>query len=276
VRADVFPHLVMPVGPFVPALRAPVVQMMRDAAISENFRHSVGRPAVLPRTTAGHESDVATGVMMEEPGVTLVGHIVDRVIEVEVVVIHSVHGVPHVVDARERVAALHVVGMLEERVGRLIGTERCAERGDPYAWRLALGVDERQNLLCHIGVVLRLHPAPMEGMCAFVCERIALHAIDAEDSDSPLLDVRAEGANHALAFHLPFIAATRREGEDGPAVIAVNGDAHVAIETVRVPTLMVTMHAVRGYRVYGWPQARTDDGSIEKFGGLIALTFFSS
>ena len=33
VRADVFPHLVMPVGPFVPALRAPVVQMMSDAAI---------------------------------------------------------------------------------------------------------------------------------------------------------------------------------------------------------------------------------------------------
>ena len=31
VRADVLPHLVMPVGPFVPALRAPVVQMMRNA-----------------------------------------------------------------------------------------------------------------------------------------------------------------------------------------------------------------------------------------------------
>src|SRR5437763_2214882 len=31
VRADVFPHLMMPVGPFVPALRAPVVQMMRNA-----------------------------------------------------------------------------------------------------------------------------------------------------------------------------------------------------------------------------------------------------
>ena len=45
---------------------------------------------------------------------------------------------------------------------------------------------------------------------------------------------------------LPFVAAARREGEDGRAVIAVNGDAHVAIETVRVPILMVTMHAVRG------------------------------
>src|SRR5439155_320006 len=83
---------------------------------------------------------------------------------------------------------------------------------------------------------------------------IAIHAIDAEDADSPLFQVGAEGADHALAFHLPFVAAARREGEVGPAVIAVNRDAHVAIETVRVPTLMVTMHAVRGYRVDGRAQ----------------------
>jgi hypothetical protein len=47
-----------------------------------------------------------------------------------------------------------------------------------------------------------------------------------------------------LTFPLPFVAAARREREDGSAVIAVNGDAHVPIQTVRVPTLMVTMHAV--------------------------------
>src|ERR1043166_5903597 len=96
----------------------------------------------------------------------------------------------------------------------------------------------------------------MERVRSFVCERIALHAVNAEDSDAPLLQVRAEGANHALTFHLPFVAAARRKREDGPAVIAVNGDAHVAIKTVRVPTLMVTMHGLRGYRVDGRPQAR--------------------
>jgi hypothetical protein len=47
--------------------------------------------------------------------------------------------------------------------------------------------------------------------------------------------------------------------------MAVNGDAHVAIKTVRVPTLMITMHAVRGYRVYGQPQAPTDDRSMKNF-----------
>src|SRR4029450_12670915 len=76
VRADVLPHLVMPVGPFVPALRAPVFQVMSNAAIPEDLGHSVGRPAVLPRTTAGHESDVATRVLMGIPGVRVVCRVV--------------------------------------------------------------------------------------------------------------------------------------------------------------------------------------------------------
>ena len=73
--------------------------MMSDAAIFEDLGHSVGRPAVLPRTTAGHEMDVATPVLVEKPRVILVGYVVDRVIEVEIVVIHTVHRVAQVVDA---------------------------------------------------------------------------------------------------------------------------------------------------------------------------------
>src|SRR5437016_9084417 len=104
--------------------------------------------------------------------------------------------------------------MFEESVGRVKGAERCAERGNPDAWRLALGVDERENFVRHIGVVLRLHPAPMERVRALVCERIALHTVDAENADSPLLQVGAEGANHALTFHLPLVPTARRECED--------------------------------------------------------------
>src|SRR5206468_3203573 len=75
MRPDVFPHLVMPIGPFVSAFRAPVVQVMSDAAVPENLRHPVRGPAVFPRATAGHEVDVATGVLKEIPWVTLVSHI---------------------------------------------------------------------------------------------------------------------------------------------------------------------------------------------------------
>src|SRR5207244_7482708 len=99
VRADVFPHLVMPIVPFMSALWAPVIQMMGNAAILEDLRHSVGRAAVLPRPTAGREVDVATRVLMEIPRIALVRHGVDRAIEVEVVVVHPVHRIPHIVDA---------------------------------------------------------------------------------------------------------------------------------------------------------------------------------
>ena len=48
----------------------------------------------------------------------------------------------------------------------------------------------------------------------------------------PCVDVRAEGANHALAFLLILVAHAGGEGENGHAVMAVDGDAHVAVETV--------------------------------------------
>ena len=72
----------------------------------------------------------------------------------------------------------------------------------------------------------------MERVRALVIERIALDSVDAENPDPPLVDIWGEGADHALAFLLVLVATARREGEDGRAVIAVNGDAHVAIETV--------------------------------------------
>src|SRR6478609_4546734 len=122
--------------------------------------------------------------------------------------------------------------MFEEGVGRVISTERCAERTYPDAGCPAHGVDEGEDFVCHIGVVLRLHPAAMERVRSLVCKRIALHAVDAEDSDAPLVEVRAEGANHALTFLLPLVAHAGGEGEDGHAVMSVNGDAHVAVETV--------------------------------------------
>src|ERR1043166_1230348 len=97
---------------------------MSDAAIPEHFGHSIGRPTVFPRAATSREMDVTTPILIEKTGVMLVGHIVDWIIEVEVVVVHPVHGIAHVVDAGERVAALHVVGMLAESVGCVIGTER--------------------------------------------------------------------------------------------------------------------------------------------------------
>src|SRR6476469_6321402 len=122
--------------------------------------------------------------------------------------------------------------MFEEGVGRLISTKRCAERTYRDAGCPANGVDEGEDFVRHIGIVLRLHPAAMEGVRSLVCERIALHAVDAEDADAPLVEVGTEGADHALTFLLPLVAHAGGEGEDGHAVMTVDGDAHVAVETM--------------------------------------------
>jgi len=58
----------------------------------------------------------------------------------------------------------------------------------------------------------------MEGVRSLVLERIVLHSVVGEDADAPVVQVRAESADHALTFLLPFVAAGRREGEDGHPV----------------------------------------------------------
>src|SRR6266550_8554940 len=97
--------------------------MMSNPPAREHGGKLVGRPAVFPWAATGREVDVATRVLVEKPGIVLVSHIVDRIIEVEVVVVHPVHGIAQIINAGERVAALHVVGMLKEGVGGVVCTE---------------------------------------------------------------------------------------------------------------------------------------------------------
>src|SRR5581483_504052 len=136
--ADVLPHLMMPVRPFVSALRPPIVQMMINAAVPQNLRHSVRGPAVLPWATAGRKPDIAARVLVEEPRVALIRHVVHRVIEIEIVIVHPIHRIAHVVHSRKCVTAFHVVWMFKKSIGRMKGAKRCAQRGNPDAWRLAL------------------------------------------------------------------------------------------------------------------------------------------
>src|ERR1044071_6053997 len=117
--------------------------------------------------------------------------------------------------------------MFEERVSRVKCTEGCAERGDRDAWRLTLRVNERNYFVRYVRIVLRLHPASVKGMRSLVLKRIAVDAVDAEDPDPPLLDVRTESGNHSLTFHFPLVAAARWEGENWRTIVAINRDTHV-------------------------------------------------
>jgi len=56
--AHVGPHLVVPVGPVVAALRSPVVERVGDALAAQDVGEMVGGPAVLPRPAARDDVDV--------------------------------------------------------------------------------------------------------------------------------------------------------------------------------------------------------------------------
>src|SRR5438046_10343435 len=92
--------------------------MMSNPPAREHGGKLVGRAAVFPWAATGHEPDVANRVLMEKPGITLVRYVVHRIIEVEVVVVHPVHSVAHIINAGEHVAALHAIGMSDAGVGR--------------------------------------------------------------------------------------------------------------------------------------------------------------
>src|SRR3954465_15428300 len=95
----VLPHHVPPVRPVVSALRAPVVEAVADAAARQDPREPVRLVGMLPRPGPGRDVDVATGEMMQRPRVGHVCHVVDRIIEVEIVVVIADHESFHVVHA---------------------------------------------------------------------------------------------------------------------------------------------------------------------------------
>ena len=179
--ADILPHLVFPVRPVVPALLAPVVEMVRDAAAREDFRETIRGPAVFPRPAAGGDVDVAGGELREHDGVGKIREVIDGIIEIEVVVVEAVHELLEVVDAGQGKAALHHIRMFEERIGGMIGAEGSAHRGDGNVAGLAAGVNEGDDLKADVGVELGLDVTAVEGVGALVVEGLGVDGVDGED-----------------------------------------------------------------------------------------------
>ena len=232
----------LPIRPVVSAERTPVVQVMPHAAAREDLRHPVRFAAVLERTGPGREVDVAARQVAERPGIVDVGHVVDRVVEVEVVVVGAVHEALHVVDAREREAALHDVGVFEEGIGRMIRPERRAHRPDRRIRRLAVRARERDHLVADVLVVLPLHPAPVQRVRAAVGERIAVVDVDAERLDRAGVDELGDRGDQPLPFVFLFVAAAGREHDHRRAPVAEHHHAELAADPFRVPAMMFASH----------------------------------
>ena len=67
--------------------------------------------------------DVARGELAVNPRIAEIRKIVDRIVEVEIVVEHAVHEIFQVVHSGQGEATLDDVGVFEERVCGVIGAE---------------------------------------------------------------------------------------------------------------------------------------------------------
>src|SRR6266704_1646625 len=119
----ILPHLVPPVRPVVTALGTPVVERMAYALAGKNFGEAVRGAAVLPGARAGGDVDIARGNLLLKPQIAHIREVIDRIVEIKIVVEHPVHEISQVVHAGHGETPLDHVGMFEERVSCMIRPE---------------------------------------------------------------------------------------------------------------------------------------------------------
>ncbi len=90
----------------------------------------ISGPGIFPLAGAGRKVNVAGGELTIDPGIAKIGKIVHGIIEIKIVVEHAVHEIFQIVDAGHGEAAFDYIGMLEERIGGVIGAEGSAHGGD--------------------------------------------------------------------------------------------------------------------------------------------------
>src|SRR2546425_10227369 len=239
----------LPVWPIVAALGAPVVEMVRDAPGPEDVGEPVGRAAVLVWPAPRREVDVALMEVGEEVGVAQVGHVVDGVVEVEVVVVVPVHEPAEVVHAGEGQASPDEVGVLQQGVRGMVGTEGRPGGRDGDALGPAVVVDEGHHFEGDVRVVRRLHVAAVAGVGPLVVPALVVDGVDAEDLHPAGVDVMGERADHALALIFIFVAAAGGEHEQGQAIVPVDSDPHLLPEPGRMPRVALLVHATSGRRI---------------------------
>ncbi len=240
--SDVLAHLVFPEGPIVAALGAPSVHGIANAFAGEDFGEAIGGAAVFPGAVAGDEVDVAVILLLEIPAIGEIGEVIDRIIEIKIVVVQAVHEIPEVVDAGHGEATLEDIGMLKEGVGGVIGAEGSAHGGNGDL-RLAMIPDERNDLFAKVGIENGLYVAAVKRVSTFVVEAETVDGVDGIKLDAASINEISECADHALALEFEFITRTGGETEERWTPMPVSDDAKVQAEAGRVPAVVFTFHA---------------------------------
>src|SRR6266446_212935 len=227
---------------------------MANSLAGKNFREAVSRPAVFPLSRTGGDVNVAGGDLFVEPGIAHIGEVIDGVVEIEIVVVHAVHEIFHVVNAGHGKASLDDIGVLEKRIRGMVRAKGSAHRGDGDAGRLAVVPDEGNDFFAQIGIKNGLDVAAMKRMRAFIVETEPIDGIDGEEFYSSSVDEIRERADHALSFELHLVAGAGGKAQQRRAVMAINDHTELDTEARRVPAVIFAFHPIplahRGERKY--------------------------
>ena len=209
----------------------------------EDAAHGDGGRGFLVGTLAGDEVDVLLPAQLAEGGVVVgeVGQVVERGVEVDVLVPIAVGVVLEVVAAAHRDAAVEEIGAAEKGVG---GVQR-AEGGagdDGLHAAGALRVDERRDLVAHVGVELLVADGLVPRVHVVVEPALAVDGIDREDLHLAAVDEGRDGVDDMEPLILEVIGGGGGKHQEREAVVAVDGDLHVLVKAGAVPLVDLAVH----------------------------------
>src|SRR6201981_2512043 len=82
----------------------------------------------------------------------------------------------------------------------------------------------------------------MKWMSSFIVKAQAVDGIHAVELKLAAIDEIGERADHGLAFQFPFVAGAGGKADQRRAIMAVNDNAEIEAQAMRIPAMDFTFH----------------------------------
>src|ERR1700739_4081003 len=202
----------------------------------------ISGPGIFPLAGAGRKVNVARRQLAIHPGIAEIGKIVHRIVEIKIVVELSIHKIFQVIDAGHGEAAFDYIRMFEQRICGVISAEGGAHGGYGDSGRLTIVPDEGNDFLAKVGIENSMHVAAMKRMRGLVVKAQTVDRIHAVELQFAAVDEIGERADHGLAFQFPFVAGAGGKADQRRAIMAVNDNAEIEAQAMRIPAMDFTFH----------------------------------
>jgi len=187
-------------------------------------------PWALPRT----DYDSGLSDLVYEPGVIHAGEIIDRRVEIDVLIIVVAYDLFERIYAGERNTGIKNVRVSQQKVYGMVGAHAVACQSD-FAVALAMIAYEGCNFIDDILVVGFMSEDVVAHVPIFAKYRLIVETVDTEDLQATLFDMFPDYVKHAEIFKFMKSAAGTRKDQQRPAIVAVNLQTHFVPDIVTVP-----------------------------------------